>query len=71
MFSVGMIVACFYVWSGQDAISLDATQVKSEPKKLLAKILALHKKEEFVTSAKIAMSESKVFAGNRVIIQLI
>ena len=70
MFSVGMIVACFYVWSGQDAISLDATQVKSEPKKLLAKILALHKKEEFVTSAKIEDSSLEAKTEKKEVIYL-
>lgn len=51
MFKVGMIVACFYIWSGQNTTVQD-NSIKSDPMRLVAKVLAVHKTEKLESNAK-------------------
>lgn len=50
MFKVGAIVTCFYIWSGGDMIGLEKDKEPLNPKKLIAKVLAIHKKEYLTSS---------------------
>lgn len=54
MFKVGAIVTCFYIWSGGDMIGLEKDKEPLNPKKLIAKVLAIHKKEYLTSSLAIS-----------------